>query len=133
MRKSSVLVLALAGLTAAAQANKTRRRPPPPAAQLVIDAVTRAARERDFVGLRQAMSDPFVDGVSASISADSALTVWQRKPDLLDILLSSVQRCQAESPERVGCPPVAGTLALEPSARFERRGKGWRLVAFERP
>src|SRR4051812_24711140 len=117
MRNSSalVLVVVLAGLTAAAQANKTRRHPPPPAAQLVIDAVTRAARERDFVGLHQAMSDPFFDGVSASISADAALAVWQRKPDLLDVLLSCLQQCQAEGGQRVGCPPGSGTLALEPS------------------
>ena len=135
MRKSGALVLALVGLAATAQATKTRIRPPPPAAQLVIDAVTRAARERDFVGLRQAMSDPFTNGLGWPISADAAVAAWRAKPELLDLLSSILQRCQAESAQRVGCPPVMKLLGPEPepepSARFERRGKAWRLVAFE--
>ena len=101
------------------------------AAQQVIVAVHKAAKERSAAQVREHAIADLVWSASAPPSADVAAAMWSADPDTLVRMAQTLEAGCAASGDAVVCPAGAPTdTSGGPHAVFRRAGEAWKLVLY---
>jgi len=100
----------------------------PPELKSLISQVGEAAKKKDFVALRSAMTQEFIWSFGGDGDADQAIAEWKKYPRYLsDLAAVTKAKCGAEGPDYIQCPMNAGTRFR---AGFRLVGGQWKMAYF---
>jgi hypothetical protein len=101
----------------------------PEDARAAATATLAALTDRDYQALRAVVADDVIWSHGAQPGIDDALVMWQADPAVFAEMQHALSSGCAPVGEEIVCPGVAPPPGTR-SARFGRRGTGWRLISF---